>query len=209
VFCSFNNTAKLNPACFAVWMRILRSVPGSILWMSIDGVRAADSLRREALCRGVDAERLIFAPRVSYSEYLARLAHADLFLDCLPFNGGTTVSDALSMGVPVLTCSGESFSARMAGSLLSALGLSELVTCSLADYGATAIELAATPARLLALRDKIVTARSIHSFFDTDLYRRHLETAYQIMWERSLAGLPPAAFEVVRLHDRERAMAQN
>lgn len=199
VFGSFNNNSKLNPRCFEVWMRILRSVPGSVLWMSVDGVRAADNLRREASSRDVDAARLIFAPRVSYSEYLARLAHADLFLDCVPFNGGTTVSDALSMGVPVLTCSGESFSARMAGSLLSGLGLAELVKYSLTDYEAMAIALATTPLRLRTLRDKIVTARSTHPFFDTDRYRRHLEAAYQTMWERSVTGLPPAAFDVARL----------
>jgi predicted O-linked N-acetylglucosamine transferase (SPINDLY family) len=198
VFGSFNGNPKLNPTCFGIWMRILRSVPGSILWMCVDGAGAADNLRREALSRGVDGERLIFAPRVSYSEHLARLACADLCLDCIPFNGGATVSDALSIGVPVLTCSGESFAARMAGSLLSALGISELVTYSPADYVATAIALATTPQRLRTLRDTIVTARSTHSFFDTDRYRRHLEAAYQTMWERSMAGLPPAAFEVAR-----------
>jgi len=196
VFCSFNNNTKLNPLSFDVWMRLLQSVPGSVLWMLADSPLAADNLRREAMQRGVDSTRLIFAKRVTYDDYLARYAHADLFLDSTPFNGGTTVSDALSMGVPVLTCAGESLSARMAGSLLSCLGLAELVTASLADYEATAIGLAAAPLRLQALRQRLVHARAHHPFFDTDRYRRHLESAYQTMWERNAAGLPPAGFAV-------------
>jgi predicted O-linked N-acetylglucosamine transferase (SPINDLY family) len=196
IFCAFNSNAKLNPTCFDIWMRLLRSVPGSALWMLAGTPVAADNLRREAMSRRVDSSRLIFANRATYFDYLARYAHADLFLDSVPFNGGTTASDALSMGVPVLTCAGESFSARMAGSLVSALGLAELVTSSLADYESTALDLAMSPMRLQALRQRLVQARSNHPFFDTDRYRQHLESAYQTMWDRSAAGLPPAAFSV-------------
>jgi protein O-GlcNAc transferase len=196
IFCSFNNNTKMNPGCFDIWMRLLGSVPGSVLWMLADSPLVADNLRREAVSRGADAGRLIFAKRAAYDDYLARYAHADLFLDSVPFNGGTTASDALSMGVPVLTCAGESFSARMAGSLLSGLELPELVTASLTDYESTALDLATSPMRLRALRQRLAQARPTHPFFDTDRYRQHLESAYQTMWERSAAGLAPAAFSV-------------
>ena len=127
---------------------------------------------------------------------MARYTHADLFLDTLPFNGGTTVSDAVSMGVPVLTCAGDSFAGRMAGSVLTALGVPELITASLADYEALALDLATHPERVHALRETLRNQRTQHSFFETDRYRRSLESAYERMWERHAAGLPPAAFHV-------------
>ncbi len=196
VFCAFNNNCKFNPAFFDVWMRLIASVPGSVLWLLASNALAEDNLRREAVDRGVDAHRLVFAKRVPYSDYLARYVHADLFLDTLPFNGGATVSDALSMGVPVLACAGESFASRMAGGILSSLDLRELITHSLTAYESTALDLARSPARLRALRETLVQRRGGHAFFDTDCYRRHLESAYQMMWQRSTAGLPPAAFSV-------------
>src|SRR5262249_53525532 len=134
VFCSFNRNNKLNPDLFSAWMRILGAVDDSVLWLLAANDHVADNLRREAGARGVDARRLVFAADVAYPEYLARYAHVDLFLDTVPFNGGATVSDALSMGVPVLTCAGECFAGRMAGSALLSLGLSELVTQSLGEY---------------------------------------------------------------------------
>jgi predicted O-linked N-acetylglucosamine transferase (SPINDLY family) len=196
VYCSFNDNAKLNPRTFDVWMRLLRAVPGSVLWMLADGPMTADNLRREAARRSVDPERLILASRVSYGEYLARYAHADLFLDSMPFNGGTTVSDALSMGVPVVTCAGESFSARMAGSLLSYLGLEEWVTRTSTDYEAAALRLALEPEHLQRARRTLEDARAASPFFDANRYRHHLESAYQTMWERHAAGLPPTSFAV-------------
>jgi predicted O-linked N-acetylglucosamine transferase (SPINDLY family) len=138
----------------------------------------------------------VFAGQVPYLEYLARYRHVDLFLDTLPFNGGTTVSDALSMGAPVLTMTGDSFAARMAGSLLHALGLPELVTQSPADYETVAQRLARNPAQLLNLRQRLQHLRTTHPFFDTDRYRTQLEQAFETMWQRSIAGLPPAAFTV-------------
>ena len=196
VFCCFNRNTKLNPACFDVWMRLLKAVPGSVLWLLASNPAAEHNLRREAVLRGVDAARLIFAGDVPYADYMARYAHADLVLDTLPFNGGTTVSDAVSMGVPVLTCAGDSFAGRMAGSILTALGLSDLITASLADYEALALDLAAHPERVHALRETLRERHARHSFFDTDRYRRSLESAYERMWERHAAGLPPAAFHV-------------
>jgi protein O-GlcNAc transferase len=196
VFCSFNSNFKFNPPTFDVWMRLIRSIPNSVLWLLATSPTAEDNLRREARARGVDASRLVFAKRVPYDEYLARYVHADLVLDTLPFNGGTTVSDALSMGVPVLACVGESFAARMASSLLSSLGLTELVAHSMAQYEATALDLGTNPLRLGKLRQCLWQKRAHHPFFDTDRYRQYLEAAYQTMWERSAAGLPPAAFAV-------------
>ena len=193
MFCCFNRSTKLNPACFDLWMRLLGGVPGSVLWLLASNPLAEQNLRREAARRGVDAGRLVFAGDVPYADYLARYTHADLFLDTLPFNGGATVSDALSMGVPVLTCAGESFAGRMAGSILTTLGIPELIATSLDDYGARALQLARRPERLRALRETLHSAPAQHHFFDTDRYRRSLESAYRQMWERHAAGLPPAA----------------
>jgi predicted O-linked N-acetylglucosamine transferase (SPINDLY family) len=196
VFCCFNRNNKLNPRCFDAWMRLLEAVPHSVLWLLATDPIAESNLRREAAVRGVDAGRLVFAPDAPYGEYLARYACADLFLDTLPFNGGATVSDAVSMGLPVVTCAGDSFAARMAGSVLTCLGLSELVTRSMEEYEATARNLASQPERLVSLRRSLEGKRSAHPFFDTDRYRVHLEAAYHIMWERHQAGLPPQAFAV-------------
>jgi protein O-GlcNAc transferase len=196
VFCCFNRNTKLNPDCFDVWMRLLNAVPGSVLWLLASNPAAEHNLRREAALRGVDAGRLVFAGDVAYADYMARYTHADLFLDTLPFNGGTTVSDAVSMGVPVLTCAGDSFAGRMAGSVLTALGVADLITASLAEYEALALELAVHPERVHALRETLRKQHTQHSFFETDRYRRSLESAYERMWERHAAGLPPAAFHV-------------
>lgn len=196
VFCSFNSNFKFNPATFDVWMRLIRSVPDSVLWLLATSTGAEDNLRREAVVRGVDPRRLVFAKRASYEEYLGRYVHVDLVLDTQPFNGGTTVSDALSMGVPVLTCVGDGFSARMAGSVLSSLGLAELLTGSMAEYETAALDLGMNPERLIQLRQKLRQLRMNHPFFDTGRYRHYLEAAYETMWERCAAGLPPAGFAV-------------
>ena len=195
VFCSFNRNNKLNPPCFEVWMRLLRSVPQGVLWLLATDPASEENLCREAAARGIDPGRLVFAREAPYLEYLARYRRADLFLDTLPFNGGATVSDAVSMGVPVLTCAGESFAARMAGSVLTSLGLPELITSSLEEYEAAATALARDPQRLGQLRRRLERSPS-QTFFDTDRYRRHLESAYRTMWELHMAGRPPAAFTV-------------
>jgi predicted O-linked N-acetylglucosamine transferase (SPINDLY family) len=196
VFCCFNRNSKVNPITFEIWMRLLGRAPGSVLWLLATHPAAAENLRREAAARGVAPARLVFANQVPYLEYLARYHHADLFLDTSPFNGGATVSDALTMGVPVLTMAGDSFAARMAGSLLQHLGLTDLVSSSLADYEATAHALAADPERLRALRQRLEQLRIAHPWFDTDRYRRSLEAAYRVMWERHVTGLPPNSFVV-------------
>jgi predicted O-linked N-acetylglucosamine transferase (SPINDLY family) len=191
IFCAFNNTYKLTPEFFDIWMRLLAAVPDSVLWLASGDASVQRNLRAEAERRGVAPERLVFSPRIRYAEHLARLQLADLFLDTLPFNAGTTASDALWAGVPVLTCAGRAFSARMAGSLLRALGLPELITGSLAAYEARALELASNPATLGELRARLANHRTTHPLFDTRRFTRHLEQAYLAMQQRIDAGLPP------------------
>ena len=196
VFCSFNNSFKLTPAVFDIWMRLLRAVPGSTLWLLEANPAVPDNLRREAVARGVAASRLVFAGRVPIAEYLARLAAADLFLDSSPYNAGATANDALWAGLPVLTCSGDSYVGRMAGSMLHAIGLPELVTNSLAEYEARALQLAAEPARLAELRRRLADNRARMPLFDLARYTRDLETAFTAMWDRWHAGEMPAPFDV-------------
>lgn len=196
VLCSFNSTAKINPPVFDVWMRILAAAPRAVLWLIADQPTVAANLCREAAQRGIDPARLVFAGRVGYAEHLARYAHADLFLDSWPFNAGATASDALSQGVPVLTCAGDSFASRMAASLLMCLGLDELVTGTPGEYEARAVALLAAPQQLLRLKETLRAQRASHPLFSTDRYRGHLETAYLTMWERHVAGLAPAPFTV-------------
>ncbi len=196
VLCCFNNTYKLNPAMFDSWCRIMHTVPDSVLWLVADDERARANLRREAGQRGVKDERLIFAARLPYPQYLGRLCLADLFLDTLPFNAGTTASDALWTGVPVLTCAGEAFAARMAGSLLCTIGMPELVTCNQTEYETIAISLARDRSRLAALKRELAMRRLKTPLFDTARFCRHLEAAYISMWERAEQGLPPDSFRV-------------
>lgn len=175
VFCSFNNNFKFTPAVFDVWMRILQRVPGSVLWLLADNVWAQENLRREALVRGVDPLRLIFAGRVSPENYLARYRVADLFLDSFPFNAGTTANDALWMALPILTYSGRSFASRMAGALLTAAGMPELIMSNLADYEEKAVWLANNPEETKALRERLEKVRTDGVLFDTPRFVRHLE----------------------------------
>jgi predicted O-linked N-acetylglucosamine transferase (SPINDLY family) len=196
VFCCFNNSYKITPEVFGVWMRILQRVPGSVLWLLEDTAAAARHLRREAEGRGVDPQRLVFAPRADLAAHLARHALADLFLDTLPYNAHVTASDALRAGVPLVTCSGTGFAGRVAASLLHACGLPELVTQDLAQYEALAVRLATDPVRLAALRATLARQRGTQPLFDTRLSCRHLEAAYTAMWQRQQAGLPPAPFDV-------------
>ncbi|HMK87673.1 MAG TPA: tetratricopeptide repeat protein [Steroidobacteraceae bacterium] len=184
VWCSFHSSYKLNPPLFDVWMRILRATRGSVLWLVGGKPEVERNLRREAAGRGVDPERLVFARPLPYAEHLARLSLADVCLDTLPFNGGTTTSDALWAGVPVVTCAGRSFAARMSGSLLRTLGAPELITESIADYERLSLELALDPARLAMIRGTIGRQRAASPIFDTRRFTRHLEAAYLAMAAR-------------------------
>jgi protein O-GlcNAc transferase len=196
VFCSFNAAYKIAPAVFELWMRLLGKIEGSVLWLYRTATDMEDALRQEAQRRGIAPGRLVFADRQPQPEHLARHALADLFLDTLPVNAHTTASDALWAGLPVLTCSGNSFAGRVAGSLLKAVGLPELITADLGEYEARALELATTPATLAGLRGRLLSNRRLHRLFDTSRYRRHLESAYLLMWERCQRGEPAEHFEI-------------
>ncbi len=197
VLAALHGGYKLGPEIFGVWMRLLTSVPAAVLWLNAgDGV-LEENLRREAAARGVEPARLVFAPRSrDHGAHLARLALADLGLDTLPFNGGTTTSDALWAGLPVVTCAGASFASRMAGSLLRAVGLPELVTANLADYATLAHRLAEDPALRATFRARLAEHRRSAPLFDTRRSARALEAAYTEMHRRHAAGLPPATFAV-------------
>jgi predicted O-linked N-acetylglucosamine transferase (SPINDLY family) len=179
-------------------MRILGQVDDSVLWLLEDNGTAVDNLRREAQARGVSAARLIFAPRLPLPEHLARHRAADLFIDTLPCNAHTTASDALWAGLPVLTRMGESFAARVAASLLNAIGLSELITTTQEQYETMAIELASNRGRLVEISEKLNRNRLTEPLFDTELFTRHLENAYAQMHERYQADLNPDDIDVAR-----------
>ena len=196
VFCCFNNNHKILPELFDVWMRILVRIPGSVLWLLEDNAAAADNLRREAGLRGVDRARLVFAARLAPAQHLARHRRADLFLDTLPYNAHTTGSDALWAGLPVLTCQGDAFAGRVGASLLQAAGLPELVAGSLGEYEALATALALDPQRLQQLRLRLERNRDTCPLFDTTRFSRHLESAYQVMWDRFERGMPAQSFAV-------------
>jgi protein O-GlcNAc transferase len=196
VFCAFNNSYKISPPFFDVWMRLLKAVEGSVLWLRHDNDPASDALRREAERRGVPADRLVFARRIDLAGHLARHRLADLFLDTFPYNAHSTTAHALWCGVPVLTLCGETFASRVATSLLRTAGLPELAVASLADYEALALELATRPDRLAPLRRKAERARVESPLFDTDRLCRNLESAYATAYERLRRGEPPASFTV-------------
>jgi len=196
VFCAFSNSYKITPSLFDVWMRILGRIDGAVLWLLGGGAAVEANLRREAQARGIAGDRLIFAPRVGYSEYLRRYQLADLFLDTAPFNAGATASDALWAGLPLITCPGEAFAGRMAASLLHGVGLPELAAASLDDYERTAVALAQDRAALDRMKERLAQNRASCALFDTGRFARHIETAYQTMWQRHQAGLPADTFAV-------------
>jgi predicted O-linked N-acetylglucosamine transferase (SPINDLY family) len=198
VYCSFNNAYKFNPKMFDVWMRVLQQVPGSVLWLQGGGQeKLKENLRREASARGVDPDRLVFAVKIeSMAEHLARHRLADVFLDTLPFNAQTTAVDALWAGLPVLTCLGGSSFGRIAGSVLMALGMPELVAASLEDYEAQAVRIGLDSGYAKGLKEKLERNKVEAPLFDTTRLTRHMESAYEQMHERARQGLGAQAFEV-------------
>lgn len=196
VFCCFNNNYKITPPVFDIWMRLLKAVDGSVLWLLQDNAAAARNLKCEAERRGIAPERLVFASRLKPDEHLARHRLADLFLDTLPYNAHTTASDALWAGLPVVTCLGSTFPGRVASSLLGAVGLPELVTDSLEAYEARALELATARAMLSDIRARLAQNRTSYPLYDTDRFCRHIESAYITMWERYQRGERPSRFAV-------------
>ena len=203
VFCCFNTTYKITPAEFSIWMDLLRRVDGSMLWLLAGSSTAEVNLRDAAGKRGVDPSRLIFAPMVKPALHLARLRHADLFLDTFNCNAHTTASDALWAGLPVLTKVGRGFAARVAASLLSAIGLQELITTTERGYAELALALAQDPARLAAIRAKLAANRQAMPLFDSELCTRHIEQAYDLAYSRFLVGEAPEDIHVAALSGRE------
>jgi protein O-GlcNAc transferase len=200
VFCCFNQSHKVGAASFEVWMRLLARIDGSVLWLSHMNDCAMDNLRRAAAARGIDPARVIFAQRLDRIEdHLARHRQADLFLDTLPYNAHSTAIDALWAGLPVVTCTGTAFPGRVGASLLRAVGLPELVTATLEDYEALAAKLAANRALLSAVRRTLEQHRTDCPLFDTNRLRRHLEAAYQRMWNIHMQGESPRNFSVETL----------
>jgi protein O-GlcNAc transferase len=196
IFCAFNTAHKITPLMFDIWMRLLRCVEHGVLWLVSNDGRAEDRLRQEAVSRGIASERLLFAPRTNYWDYLVRYRCADLFLDTLPFNGGTTVSDALWAGLPVVAASGEAFASRMAGSLLRAAGVPELVTESLSDYESLALKLASDRAMLADVKARLSANRGTCPLFDTARFARHVESAFRTMHDRHRRGERPEHIDV-------------
>ena len=191
VFCNFNSAYKLTPATFDSWMRILKQVEGSVLWLLESPAPYADNLRKEAEARGVAPERLVFAPELDTDLHLARLCLADLFLDGLPYNAHTTGSDALWCGVPLVTQRGTTFPGRVAASLLSAAGLPELITEDATSFEALAVKLGNDPKALKKVKDKLAKNKATCALFDTASFTKHIEAAYSQMWDRWLAGEKP------------------
>jgi protein O-GlcNAc transferase len=197
VFASFNNLYKITPEIFALWMRLLAKVEDSVLWLSQANPAAIRNLKREAEDRGIVGERIMFAPFVrAPDEHLARLRLADLFLDTLPYNAHATACDALWAGIPVVTLTGSSFAGRVGTSLLSAIGLPELIADTPAAYECIALNLARDPLLLARIKGKLARNRDTQPLFDTPRYTRNLESAYSVMWRRHQNGDPPASFAV-------------
>ena len=197
VFCCFNQTYKINAVMWEVWMRVLRAVPGGVLWLYHSNGAAERNLKREVAARNVDSERIVFAVRMPVAEHLARMRLADLFLDTRIYNAHATASDALWAGVPLITLQGRHFASRVASSLLTAVGLPELITHSLDEYEALALRLAHDPEELAAIRDRLAANRLTEPLFDTPRFAKNLECAYKEMWRLYLNGEQPQRIEVV------------
>ena len=198
VFCSFSSTYKIDPRTFAAWMRIVSEVPDSVLWLYSPGKVFEANMRREAAAQGVAAERLVFAAFLPRQEHFIRHLAADLFLDTLQYNAAATASLALQAGLPVLTCPGDTFSTRVGASLLSSVGMPELIAANLDDYVQQAVDLARHPDRLRQLSDKLKAQIATAPLFDTPRFVRNLETAYRTSRDiPRRVGDSPRAIEVI------------
>ena len=198
VFCSFNNSYKITAPVFGAWMRLLNAVEGSVLWLLGDNPAAEAALRKAAAQRGADPTRLVFAARTDFEPHMARHRLADLFLDTLPVNAHTTACDALWMGLPLVTCAGRAFAGRVATSLLTSAGLPDLVTTTLDEYEGLTLRLARDPSLLDSYRQRLAGVRATAPPFDPDRLRRHIESAYETMWDIGRRGESPRSFNVER-----------
>jgi protein O-GlcNAc transferase len=183
VFCSFNNSYKLTPQFFDVWMDLLASNPDSILWMSETNAWATDNLLRRIQSHGVDSKRVVFTPQVALPEHVERHRLADLALDTFPYNGHATTSIAMRAGVPVVTLAGLTMASRVSGSLLHALGLDELIAGDIVEYMAMADRLAKNRAELAKLREKLRNSQTYQEVYSGERFARKVENAYRLMWK--------------------------
>lgn len=191
VFCCFNNTYKISPLEFDIWMRVLTQVEGSVLWLMKSNAQSKANLCNEAERRGVDPSRLVFAEKLSHAEHLARHKHADLFIDTFHFNAHTTASDALWGGLPIVTCRGKQFAACVAASLLNAVGLTELIAKTRQEYEDLMLALARQPHRLAEIRQKLRRNRLKEPLFDTARYTRNFEQGLTLIYDRYFEGKSP------------------
>ena len=196
VYCCFNQAFKINRAVFALWMDLLRAVPHAVLWLKDDNRWATAALKEHASASGIDPARLVFGAKLPLADHLARLTLADLALDCAPYGSHTTASDALWAGVPQIAYCGDTFAARVSASLVTAIGLPELIVRSPEEYRALAIRMAHERSALASLRSRLAANRLTTPLFDSRLFVRHLEAGYEAMWQRAVAGLPPDHIDV-------------
>jgi predicted O-linked N-acetylglucosamine transferase (SPINDLY family) len=204
VYCSFNSTYKIEPETFAIWMRILARVPKSVLWLCSPGPLIEAHLRREAQAHGIDPGRLVFSTYAPRAEHVRRHQAADLFLDTLLYNAAATASLSLQAGLPVLTCRGDTFGSRVGASLLTTVGLLELIAEDRSSYERMAIELAENPDRLRALRDRVAATAKSSPLFDTPRFVHNLESAFRQMWDNHADGNAPRPLEVIDEFDQVR-----
>lgn len=191
VFCCFNNSYKITPAEFDIWMRLLGKVDKSVLWLLSCNKWAEKNLKEAASIRGISSDRIVFAQKLPQADHLARLQLADLFLDTFNYNAGATATDALWSGLPLITKTGQGYTARMAGSILSSLGLSEMIATTKTQYEELALRLATTPGELIQIREKLVANRLTTPLFDSELFTRHLENGYRQAYELYFEGKSP------------------
>jgi predicted O-linked N-acetylglucosamine transferase (SPINDLY family) len=189
IFCCFNNNYKILPSTFDGWMRILKAVDNSVLWLLDTNDTATKNLRNQAISNGIDGDRIIFGKHIPQPEYLARYRTADLFLDTIPYNAGTTASDALRMGLPLLTLMGESFASRYAASILNAVNLPELITETQEQYEALAIELAQNHEQFSQIKNKLINNLPTTPLFNTKCFARNIEAAYREAYKRYQGNL--------------------
>jgi protein O-GlcNAc transferase len=198
VYCCFNQAFKINRAIFALWMDLLRATPRAVLWLKDDNRWATAAFKEHARAAGIDPARVIFGTKLPLADHLARLTLADLALDCTPYGSHTTASDALWAGVPQIAYYGHAFAARVSASLVTAIGLPELIVRSAEEYRGLAVRLAHERDTITSLRSRLAANRLTTPLFDSRLFVRHLEAGYEAMWQRAVAGLPPDHIDVPR-----------
>ena len=208
VFCAINHSYKIRPTEFGIWMSLLTAVQDSVLWLKSQNKWMISNLKKEAEQRGIDSSRLIFAKRVSHEQYLAQFVQADLYLDTFNYNAGTTASDVLMAGLPIVTKTGTGYASRMAASLLSAANMKDLITNTPDEYEKLALDLAINPKKLRDVKERLQNNAKTTSIFDTNLYTLHLEQGYQQAYDNYYSDNIPQNIEV-KVCDRPNSTRPN